>query len=491
MPSSPTRRRPSSSKASPQPDVVTSSDEDENHDVSHEAKETPPPSSCFIAPQAPKKPKNPSKSRKNLDAIKKSVSFSPEEAPLPPLPPKRGSSKKSVEIQPPPSKKPKHQPVDELVDEELLAEVERGLQKAKEVLSKIAAACKVNIDNLSLTPEDDTLVELAKGVLKQKPFRSNMYSTYKSLVQTLSRVLRGLALQHGGIASKFNVWGLALWRHQWESGELEGDIVGCRCYHGDRMVRKENTVQLPVTSEGGQQALKEGRGIIKTTPGRWQKQVVEITQVNLGICSNDAMQRYPDCSPKSCGLSFTDLSKAAMAMKNFSGLMRKTFPNLTTGSKMLPIMTHCFCNYGSEKRLMGRQIPRMTPYSVTHLTGGDSSDMTGDADGDEEFWRKTPCVFVLQCCNPTTSKRGGVNPVTCDLKLSVVDLLYVLQTARSAWQEYTGEAPLLHLPLFKWTPQLCYRTSCLPSLEQDNSSDVFGTFSDSEEEERSDDEEDE
>lgn len=386
-------------------------------------------------------------------------------------------------------------------DDEELRIICKGLQKAKEVLAVLADPVKVNIDNLTLTPEDETVNELGKALLRQRPFRPNMYSNYKTIVHVFGRFLKSLALAEAGVHTKFNTWGVNLWRHQW-SDDLN-DRVGARCYHGERMIRKEHMVQLPVTSEAGMEAVSQGRGVVKSSGGRYPKQVVEILQPNLLVCREDAGQRYPECSALSCSMSFTEGQKALTAMRNFSQLMVRAFPNLPTRNKIIPIVTHCFCTYGDQKRTMGRQLPKMTPFNVmnlpTHTSGTSGSRGRGgavaggndDDDDDETFWCKNPCVFVFQCCNPTTS-RGRASTISCDFKLSAVDLLYVMQTVRYVWKKaFPSQEPRLTIPLFKWNPSLCYRESRIPVLAKDDAKNVFGSFSESENENVDDDDDDE
>ncbi|AGS11276.1 DNA-binding protein [Duck adenovirus 1] len=345
-----------------------------------------------------------------------------------------------------------------LTDTELERQQNESLfQAALEVVYKLGEHLKVETKDVTFHPFDTGLEKLFAQTLKKAKY-TPIYSAAKSMNVVGGRLLYGAICNYVGLAPNFNPTGCSLWEHGWEEG--------VRCYHSEKMILKENIIEMTPTSEAAISALKEGRGLLSSN--KYGKQVVRIVQENSMICPEDLRQtRFGTFSNSSCGLNFTDGEKAKLAYKNATAYIQAVFPK-TAMQHLLFIVTACECNYGGQL-ILGKQIPKMTPYTVS----GVENISVKDLDPVKAVGVKYPAVFVFQCCNFQGQKRAG-NAKSCEFKISLPDLIHCLITARNLWFEVMGEPMPVQFPLFKWSPALQVKNTLLPSCDVCTEDNPFG-----------------
>ncbi|AII22573.1 DBP [Lizard adenovirus 2] len=341
-------------------------------------------------------------------------------------------------------------------------EVEAKIQIALETLHKIGSALKVDTSTFTFHPDQPECDKLFAAYYKKQK-HAPTYSSTKTITYVGGRILYTAVCNHAKLVPQCNTSGCVLWDHGWGSN--------LKCYHGEVMCRKKNEIEMAVTSEAGSTALKEGRGIVEMN--RFNRQVVKIVQENFVICMEDANQRFNQPSASSCGLSFTDLEKARVAMENSKGLTEQMFPNAKMGA-LLFMPVHCECNPGG-KMLLGRQIAKITPFSLSGTEGLKEADVSPI----QAVSVRHPAVFVFQCCNAS----GGKGKAGCDFKLSHPDLLQILNMVRKMWLEVMGSSLPITFPRFKWHQSLRVQSALLPEGPVNEEENPFGIDEEQEEEE--------
>nr|QLI47679.1 MAG: DNA-binding protein [Adenoviridae sp.] len=319
-------------------------------------------------------------------------------------------------------------------------EAELHFQEALDICSKFADHFKLTLSNFSFSPEDPSLEKIISAAMRKAKYNP-MYSNVRSMHKVGARMLYAAVSQACNLVPKFNASGCALWVHGWDKQ--------LRCYHGSLMSLKENVIELAPSSEAGVAALKDGRGVLTT--GKWGRQVVKVCNPNYAVCSEDVDQRCGLYCNSSCGLSFTDASKALTAQKNYNALSAALFPK-QKGDHFMLILDACDCTYGN-KSVLGRQIPRMTPFTVTGLDNVNYQAL----EHTKRPFAKFPAVMVFQCCN-YSQKKGN----TCDIKISSPDMLFLLTLVRSCWKEVMGTSMPIRFQHFRWGPEKQVRNILLP-----------------------------
>lgn len=338
-------------------------------------------------------------------------------------------------------------------------DLDHAMQVALEILFKFGEAFRSTVPQaLSEKAYEDCVKTHAKSC----GGRGLMYSHAKTVNTVASRILYAATLMTADLPEDDGATGLALWYHGWRDDRP-------RCYHGELMLKKENTIEMSPTSEAGLAALKEGRGTM--VQSNFGKQMVRVVQPNCLICAEDAKQwRMNNYGPHSCGLSFTDSAKAVVALKQARAFTEAVFPQASV-EHVLFIPVCCECNYGKQSTL-GRQLPKMTPYQIA---GVDQLDLASTAlDAAQTASAMYPCMFVYQCCNVTNGRRPAGAPApakSCDFKISQADLLYALVLARSMWKIVFGAPIPIKFPRFVWGPRYAVKTAVLPQLEVDRETD--------------------
>ena len=286
------------------------------------------------------------------------------------------------------------------------------------------------------------------------------FTTQKSFSTVMGRLLQGYIFSHSGIAHKnWECTGSALWDHG--CTEVEGQL---KCLHGMVMIHKDHVVEMDVTSENGQRALKEQPSKAKVTQNRWGRSVVQLTSHDARCCVQDAGCGNNQFSGKSCGLFFSEGAKAQQAFKQITAFVKALYPNMQRGAGMMLMPVHCECNHKPHSvPFLGRQLCKMTPFGLSN-----AEDLDKDQISDKSVLASVryPSLMVFQCCNPVyrNSRAQSTGP-NCDFKISAPDMLGALQMSRRMWSETFPEIPVpkLVIPEFKWQPKYQYRNVALPS----------------------------
>ncbi|AAL92454.1 DBP [Snake adenovirus 1] len=342
-------------------------------------------------------------------------------------------------------------------------EAKEKVQAALELLHKFGSAFKVDTAGFSFHPESPECDKIFGAYLKNVKHVPT-YSSAKTLTSVGGRILYAATCQYVKLTPVTNLTGCTLWEHGWGQN--------LKCYHGEGMCRKKNEIEMAATSESGVAALKEGRGAVEIN--RWGRQVVKITQENYVICMEDLQSRFNQPSANSCGLSFSDSDKARSAMENATELTRSIFSQAKMDHLLfMPIC--CYCNYGG-KMILGRQLCKLTPFSISGTEGLREEDVSPV----QAVSVRHPAVFVFQCCNATGGSKGKTS---CDFKISHADLLQVLNLVRKMWLEVMGYPMPIHFPRFKWSPSLRVKNALLPEGSVNEDENPFGLDNSEDEEE--------
>ncbi|UJZ92514.1 DNA-binding protein [Barthadenovirus sternae] len=321
-------------------------------------------------------------------------------------------------------------------------------QAAVDIIMKIGDFVKVDVTGCTFHPNENVLEKIFSQVLK-KSKHVPLYSNNKTMAIVGGRFLYAAISHEVELAPNFNMSGCALWVHDWDDTP--------RCYHGTKMLMRDNVLEMPPTSEAGMSALKDGRGIL--CANKWGKQVVKIVQENSMICPEDNMQqRFGQNSNNSCGMSFSDGKKAQIALRNSIEFTSAIFPK-TDMKHCLLIVENCECNY-ANRAILGRQIAKMIPFA---LTGVDNVSVE-DLDPVKSVAVHYPAVFVYQCCNFSGGKRGG-NVKSCEFKISFPDVIQAMILARNLWYDVFKKQMPISFPHFKWDPAKQVKNAVLPSAE--------------------------
>ncbi|ALE30471.1 DBP [Simian adenovirus 17] len=294
------------------------------------------------------------------------------------------------------------------------------------------------------------------------------FTSQKTFVEMMGRFLRSYVETYAGVKpQQLEPTGCAVWLHG--CTDQEGVL---RCYHGLEMIQKEQLVEMDVGSENGQRALKEHPGKTKVVQNRWGRSVVQLKNDDARCCVEDVSCGNNVFSPKSCGLFFTEGTKAQTAFKQMEAFMQADYPKMQHGQKRLLIAMRCDClNQPSGVPVLGRQLCKMTAFALSNaetLRGDEVTDKTALASIHH------PSVLVFQCANPVYRNSRGSQGPNCDFKISAPDLLGALQLVRKLWGENVeGPLPKLLIPEFKWNPRLQYRNVSLPTSHGDEEAEPF------------------
>lgn len=295
------------------------------------------------------------------------------------------------------------------------------------------------------------------------------FTTQKSFGTMMGRLLNFFVNQYAGIrGDKWEPTGCAVWQHHCtdEDGEL-------RCLHGLPMIVKEHVIEMDVTSESGQRALKESPHRAKIVQNRWGRNVVQLRNEDARCCVHDAGCGNNVFSSKSCGMFFSEGSKAQQAFKQFEAFMQAAYPNMQKGTKHLIMPLRCECNYlGDAVPRAGRQVCKMTPFALSHAEDLDNGEVTEPT---LLASLRNPTLMVFQCANPVYRNARAANQPNCDFKISAPDLLQALQLTRQLWQDNMLDEPVpkMVFPEFKWHPRYQWKNITLPSAQVDPSPEPF------------------
>lgn len=294
------------------------------------------------------------------------------------------------------------------------------------------------------------------------------FTAHKSFTDLMGRFLMAYVESYAGVKHlNWESTGCAIWDHGCtrEEGVL-------RCYHGREMIQKEQLVEMDVTSENGQRALKEQPTKTKVVQNRWGRSVVQLKNEDARCCSEDVGCGNNMFSSKSCGLFFSEGTKAQTAFKQIDAFLLAEYPQMQRGHNRILIPLRCDClNKRDGVPHVGRQMCKMTPFALSNAEDLRADEVT-EASALASI--QHPCVMVFQCANPVFRNVRGTQGPNCDFKISAPDVLGALQLTRQFWKENV-DAPLpkLTIPEFKWTPRLQYRNVALPTGHGDTQPEPF------------------
>nr|WRQ19819.1 MAG: DBP protein [unidentified adenovirus] len=342
-------------------------------------------------------------------------------------------------------------------------------QKTMEMAAKLASTYKVDCKDITMLPDTATIEFFKKVVqawLSEKRIYAPLtFSTQKTFLTVIARFIFDFVLRAVGLVSNdINITGCCIWVHE----SLNSD--GLHCLHGKTMIIKENVIEMDMTSENGQRALKENPDRTKIVTNRFGKHIVQLKNMDAAYCFQDNNISGNNYSEKSCGLSYTDYKKALQAFNQIMELQAACYPKMTNAKTHMLIPVKCECNWGIQTLLLGRQCCKITPFTMTAAT---SLDPTSITDPKLAASVNYPSVLVFQCCNPVM-RNSRNNPLkSCDFKISAPDMIGALQLAKQLWQNnFSNAAPIL-IQEFKWTPTLQYRSSVLPTAQEDDDDTLF------------------
>lgn len=341
---------------------------------------------------------------------------------------------------------------------------QRGMELAKNLLMPM----KVDTgSDFTLLPTNATVEAFRKAVatfMKQEgiviPYTFTQHKTFQTVV---ARLLLHFVVKEAGISDQSaNPSALALWEHR--SSEKP------HCFHGKLMLAKEQLIEMDVNSERGQAAIKDQPERAKIVTNKWGRQIVQIKNEDAMCCSEDATMSGNNFSSKSCGMSFSEGSKAVTAVKQAAAFMLAYYPQMgERAEKFLPLPVKCECNYEGGLPILGRQLPKVTPFALN------ISQSMGENVTDPKLLASVnyPAVLVYQCCNPVYSKTKAQVGKNCDFKISSVDVTAAIKVARDMWAKLMRKAASMSLPEFKWDARLQFQNTILPQIPEDTESSLF------------------
>lgn len=401
---------------------------------------------------------------KRLTKRKKAVVLSEEEdegKPLP-LPPKKKSYTKTAS------------PVSKAVttpSSSTLPSESQKWQEAMECAKTFLVPLKVDLKNFTMLFDANTFECFKKACqawLNEKGIVPTLtFSTHKSFVTLMARFVFDFTLKYCHLEGKgnVNVCGSAIWEHRCLG---EGSL---KCLHGSAMIQKEQVIEMDVTSENGQRALKEQPQKAKVVKNKWGRNVVQLKNSEALACVFDANTNSGSFSSKSCGLFYSEGSKAVTAFEQIMAYQKACYPKMPQAGSRLLMVLKCDCNYlqvGTP--ILGRQLCKMTPFILNAPTGIDEECVSDPA---VLASIRYPAILVFQCCNPVYRASKTSNQKNCDFKISAPDVVGALQLAKQFWNSYFDTPPILTVPEFKWKEQYQYQSSILPSPYEDQDESLF------------------
>lgn len=207
-----------------------------------------------------------------------------------PPPTSTGSKKKRQQQQqsPPPPPPPSSQPPQPAVTpaKGLPEADDKTWQKALELALSFMVPLKVDHECLTLLPDQGTYECFRKTAQawlnERRSFLNLTFTTQKTMAGLIGRFLLQFILHTCGlITSKWNPSGVVVWEHK--SGPS-----GLRCLHGTAMVTKDYVIEMDVSSENGQRALKEKPDRTKVVTNKWGRGVVQLRNDDAACCFQDA-----------------------------------------------------------------------------------------------------------------------------------------------------------------------------------------------------------
>lgn len=346
-------------------------------------------------------------------------------------------------------------------------------QEVVETAKLFLAPLKVDTQGLTMLFDQatyDCFKKACQAWLHQKGVALNLtYSTQKSFVAVMARFVLDFTLRRcqlqGQAERGINVTGASLWSHGCDSE--------VKCLHGAPMIQKEQVIEMDVTSENGQRALKEQPQKAKVTTNRWGRNIVQLRNSDALACVHDANSAPGNFSAKSCGVFYNDGAKALQAFRQIMAFQLAAYPKMPEAGTRLLMPVKCDCNYlqGAGLPLLGRQICKMTPFALSTPQGVEESSV-----GDPTVLAslRHPALLVFQCCNPVYRGSKASNQKNCDFKISAPDFINALQLAKRFWSSYFPDAPAqVVIPEFKWSRQFQFQTSLLPSSLDNRDESLF------------------
>ncbi|YP_068072.1 DBP [Tree shrew adenovirus 1] len=359
-----------------------------------------------------------------------------------------------------------------VVPNKLVSSDETKWQMVMDMAVNMLTPLKVDLKDLTMLADQGTLECFQKAaqawMTERKIYTPLTYSTQKTLLSLMGRFLFHFIMtkvgesDHGGKAwpKNTNVSGAVVWKHQ--SGAT------LSCLHGLTMLNKEQIVEMDVSSENGQRALKETPEKTKITTNRWGRNVVQVRNEDAMCCQFDAPLPANNFSTKSCGMFYSEGEKAKTAFKQIMALQRACYPKMDGEQIVIPIK--CDCNWASTTPLLGRQVCKVTPFTISAT---ESIDRELVQDPKILATVHNPAVLVFQCCNPVYRNSRANPQKNCDWKISAPDVMTALQLAKQMWQHVFKEPPVVRIPEFKWSAAYQYQNTILPTGVDDTDDSLF------------------
>lgn len=343
--------------------------------------------------------------------------------------------------------------------------------EARNVLFELAHRYKVMADDLAMQPPNfAVMAKICQAWLNAEHLSPQLiFSTQKSFTYLMGRFLWQYIVNHSGLPVKgdWNGTGCAMWDHGCTA--REGELM---CLHGTPMIRKEQIIEMDVSSENGQRALKESPARAKVAQNRWGRQVVQLRNEDAMCCFHDAQSPTGTFSGKSCGLFYSEGPKAQTAFFQIMAFQRACYPAATRGANCLLLPLACYCNHDPHAApLTGRQTCKVTPFSIPNC-----EDIDPDEVASEVLLASVrhPAVLVFQCCNPVYRNAKAAATRNCDFKISAPDVIGAMQLVRSLWVEVLEKRlPPLRLPEFRWQSKYQYRNVAFPTGYGDGCRSLF------------------
>ena len=413
--------------------------------------------------QMPLKKRSSSKDAKRHRKVPRQLSSSDEEelaTPLPPTPPPKKKKYSAVKTS---SADPSNVAEQPSTSRGALPSEGQKWQEVMETAKLFMTPLKVDTKALTMLFDQatyDCFKKACQAWLHENGIGLNLtYTTHKTFVAIMARFIFDFTMRHCQMEGKpnVNVSGSAIWTHGCDSE--------VKCLHGTPMIQKEQVIEMDVTSENGQRALKEQPQKAKVTTNRWGRNIVQLRNSDALACVQDANSPNGSYNNKSCGMFYNDGSKALQAFRQIMSFQLAAYPKMPQAGTRLLMPLKCDCNYlHTGMPLLGRQTCKMTPFALSTPQGVDESSIS---DATVLASVQNPALLVFQCCNPVYRGSKASNQKNCDFKISAPDYLNALQLAKRFWSSYFPDSPAkVVIPEFKWCQQYQYQNSILPtSLE--------------------------
>ncbi|QGX41982.1 DNA binding protein [Gould's wattled bat adenovirus 1] len=350
---------------------------------------------------------------------------------------------------------------------------EMEFQKAMDIAVSILHPLKVDTKKLTMCPDMDTLECFSKGVQAWMnehrltvPLTYTTMKTFKSLVARflISFVVKAADLSTGSWSPS----GCYIWRHK------SSEERGLHCFHGTTMIAKDHLVEMDLTSENAQKALKETPEKAKVMANRWGRQVVQIVNSDAACCFADVGCLGGNFSAKSCGLFYTEGAKALTAFKQIGAYQAASYPQMEDPYELMLIPVKCDCNWSTFTIQHGRQMCKVAPFAITGVSNIDRDQVE---DPKVLASVENPAVLVFQCCNPVykgSKAATATGNKNCDFKASAPDVLSALQLAKKIWASCVKDVPPpVKFPEFKWSTQYQVQNLVLPTGVEDDDPTPF------------------